>query len=141
MPGVSGKYGSVVKFDGVSTSEAIVECTKWTMDRELEDHTYASCATGGKKVHVPGTEDITGTVEGVLDPTHGPDDPTKTGHLGIGTGIPLTLRLFMTTVDYHEIDVFFTKFSTEVDVESGDIVRWKADWVSNDAAPSLYNDV
>lgn len=137
MAGVSGKYGKVVKWISAA-EEAIVECTKWTMDRELEDHTYASCATGGKKVHVPGTEDITGTVEGVLDPTAGPDRASGSGTLGIGTGTNVTLRLYLSTVKYHEIDVFFTKFSTEVDVESGDIIRWKADWVSNDAAPQFY---
>lgn len=117
--GVSGQYGLVK----VSAS-SLKECTGWTMNDEVADHSYASCFTAGFKRHVAGTRDVTGDIKGVLDP----DDSIRSV---LYPGVSVELHLYYTANKYHKIPAVITKLDEEVDTEEGDIVRWTANYALN----------
>lgn len=121
MAAVSGQYGKIM----VGASN-VVECTGWTHSRQVADHAYASCATGGWKKRVAGTKDHSGTLNGKFDPDDDISDYFDEGDL-------VTLNLYVATDAYYIVPAMITELSVEVDIDEGDIIPWSASFGGNGA--------
>lgn len=121
MAAVSGTFGKIM-----IGSSNLVECTGWTWQRQVADHAYASCATGGFKKRVAGTKDHSGTLDGKFDPSDSIDDYFDEGDL-------VTLNLYVTSTDYYIVPAMITELSVEVDIDEGDIIPWSASFGGNGA--------
>lgn len=118
MATFSGKNGKVK----VGQDE-VAEVTKWTAEEKTEVHKHASSSSAGWKRAVPGTHDISGTVEGKFD---------NTGTVPFKKGTSLTLVLATdgeaspkgTLTGAAVIE----SMSFEVDIDSGATVGFVANW-------------
>lgn len=121
MPTISGQYGSIK-----IGSSAVQECTSWTWSRSVQEHAYASCATGGFKKRVAGTKDHSGSLEGKLDLDQSVEDFFDEGDI-------VTLNLYVSSTAFYVVPAMITELSIEVDIDEGDIVPWSANFGGNGA--------
>lgn len=121
MAAASGQYGKIMV--GGST---LIECTGWSFDRQVAEHVYASCATGGYKKRIAGTKDGSGELRGIFDP----DDPIE-GYINEGDHV--TLLLYFSATKYHSVPAQINSINIDTDIEEGDIVRWTAQFGINGA--------
>ncbi len=119
MAAASGQYGKIMV--GGST---LVECTEWSMQEQVAEHAYASCATSGWKKRVAGTKDVTGTCGGIYD-------PTAPIHDYINIGDSVTLKLYLSTLAYHQVPAVVLSIETNLNIEEGEIIRWSMNWGGN----------
>lgn len=121
---ISGKYGCVTKG---STTGVVAETTMWALTEEVEDKSYSSCATGGKKVSISGATTISGSIDGVYDPAA----PIRTT---LTPGDQVVLYLIVQTKSttpsrtgiYHFIPARIMSLEQTCDIDGGDPVGWKA---------------
>lgn len=116
----------------------IKECTRWEITKGRDILKYASCQTNGTKKNLVGNLDVTGRIEGVLDPDDAPDDPTGSAPLPIIAGTKVTIQLFINSIVYHEIDVYLGSFDNKNERESAEVSRWTCEWAMNDDSPQFY---
>ncbi len=117
MAAFSGKNGSVKL--GNTT---VADVTKWTASHKANVATFASSSTGGWKVAVPGTEELSGDIEAKLQDSVAtiPIDVNTLVSLELNTGrLKLSGQAIITQIDY------------EVDIDAGAPVGFRASWVSS----------
>ncbi len=130
MANQSGKDASIKYDSGGGTFVNIVDCSQWTMDRSVNVFPYASCSTSGATARVTGTKDARGTLTGFVD---------DTTHIStfIEEGDEVVLQLFLNATSYWSVPAVITSVSEGANIETGDLVRWNANWEANGA--STYN--
>lgn len=119
--GISGKDGDV-KISGT----AICEIMKWSFNPKCNVPAYASNKTSGYKRRVAGVKDGSGSMEGAWDPA----TPAITV---IDPGTGATLRLYINATQYYDVPAVIESFKLDVDVDTGEIVKWSADFGTNGA--------
>ncbi len=124
MANQSGKNASI-KYTpiGGGSPQNIVDCSQWTMDRSVNVFPYASCSTGGKTARITGTKDARGTLTGFVDDSEHISD-------FIQEGDEVVLYLYSNTTDYWLVPAFITSVSEGANIETGDLLRWNANWES-----------
>lgn len=136
MAVLTGRHGCVLTGDdavttaGAPNTTKIVDVTKWSMDRETEDLTYASCGTNGFRLRVAGIEDVSGVIEGVMDDTA----PIETF---LSPGQRVNLVLYRNRTMGHRLNVIILSVSEETDIEEGALTRWQANWANIDPTPQF----
>ena len=134
MAGTSGIY-AVVKFDtsGGSSHANFAECTSWSATFSAAIHQYASCATAGSKKKIAGTKDVSGSVEGILDPSNTITEQVREGDA-------IDLLLFFSATRYHLVPAVVESVEQSGDLEEGEVMRWSMSWQGN-GAPTLDQTV
>jgi hypothetical protein len=131
MPGIgaiSGKSGNclTLPIGGTGTGTEIAELTKWSFNPKCNNPAWASNRTAGFKRRRAGIRDGSGSIEGKWDP----GDPI-TDHLEDGTEVQL--NLVTTGAQQFTVPAIIDGLKLDVDLDSGDIIGWSADWSLNGA--------
>ncbi len=119
--GISGKDGDVK-----IGSTQIAEITKWGFNPKANVPKYASNKTGGYKAAVAGIKDGSGSLEGKWDPAI----PATTV---IAPGTSVTLKLYINATQFWSVPSIIEGFKHDVDLDTGEIVSWSADFQTNGA--------
>lgn len=119
--GISGKDGDVK----IGTT-SICEIRKWSFNPKSNNPAYASNKTGGYKKRVAGVKDGTGSMEGAWD-------PATPATAVINPGTSATLKLYINATQFYSVPSIIDSFKLDVDVDSGEIVGWSADFGSDGA--------
>lgn len=134
MPGIgaiSGKNGNVtflpLPISGTpGTPTEVAELTKWSFNPKSNNPAWASNRTGGFKRRRSGIRDGSGSMEGKWDPA----DPI-TDYLEDGSEIQLNLVTAGT--QQFVVPAIIDGIKLDVDLDSGEIIGWSADWSLNGA--------
>lgn len=116
MATISGKDGKV----RIGTT-TLADITRWTLRTSAALSAYASSATGGYKRRIAGVKDGGGTLAGKLDP----GDPISDD---FDEGAAVTLLLFVDADRYYTVPAVVESFRLEVDIDSGEVIGWQAEF-------------
>lgn len=119
--GVSGQFGDVK-----IGSTQVAETCKWNFSPKSNNPAYASNKTGGYKARVAGIKDGSGSIDGKYDPA----EPIM-AVLDVGTEV--TLKLYLTATVFYSVPSIIDTLKINVDIDTGDIVSWTADFSTNGA--------
>jgi hypothetical protein len=122
--GVSGKGGDVTV--GTTTPVQLCEVTKWSFNPKITISKYASNCSGGAKRTVIGSKEGSGSFEGKWDPSAPPIALVDVGSV-------VTLNLTITGTHKYIVPAIIESMKVDVDMDSGDIVSWSADWQADGA--------
>ncbi len=117
----SGKDGKVLA--GTTT---LAEITQWTFQTRSNNVAYGSSATAGYRRRVAGAKDGRGTIRGKLDPA----DPLTNA---FEEGDTVTLQLYLDASRFYSVPALIDTLQFEVDIDSGDIVGWVAEFSTDGA--------
>lgn len=125
MAAITGLDGDVIK-DGIQ----VCETTKWTFEATSNNPAYGSNCSGSRKRRAAGARDATGTLEGKWDPGR-PVYGTGTGQFIEGSIV--RLYLYINDNQYLDVPAVIDSFRWEVDMDTGDLVTWVANFSESDA--------
>jgi hypothetical protein len=125
MAVISGKDG-YASFGGTDFNEV----ASWSLSLESNNPSYACKATSGYKKRVAGVKDATASIEGYIS-----GKPTAPGSSG-------ALVLYVDSSTTYTMDAICEGYSTEVNLEDGDIVSYTSEWalkLNSGAAPTEWS--
>ena len=125
MAAITGIEGDVIK-DGVQ----ICETTKWSFEPTSNNFPYVSTKTRGYTRREAGSKDGSGSIEGKWDPA---SPVYGTGNGQVQEGASVTLLLYLDDFQYLSIPALLKDFRWEVDMDTGDLVTWVANFSESDA--------
>ncbi|MDZ4781242.1 MAG: hypothetical protein SGJ19_13390 [Planctomycetia bacterium] len=121
MSVISGKDGKVMI--GVT---AVANITFWNFSTLAQNPAYASSATAGHRKRLGGVKDGGGVIRGKLDLT---DAVTN----DVNEGDSVTLLLYLNATKFYSVPAVIDRLQFEVDIDSGDVVGWEAEFGANGA--------
>lgn len=125
----SGQYGRISK-DASGTITGVRECTKWTFKKAASKHLYGSCATGGYKRTITGTQTVDGTLEGMYER----DTPIEDS---FDVGDRVLLQLHTDATAGHKFWVKIIDIGYDMDMDDGSPPKWTASYSMDDDSPSF----
>jgi hypothetical protein len=102
----------------------LADITHWTLRTQALLSSYASSATAGYRRRVAGVKEGSGTLDGKLDP----DDPISDD---FDEGASVTLLLHLDATRFYTVPAVIESFRLEVDIDSGDVLGWHAEFSTN----------
>ncbi len=121
MSVISGKDGKVMI--GVA---AVADITYWSFSTAAQNPAYASSATAGHRKRLGGVKDGGGVIRGKLDIADAVTDDFNEGDA-------VTLLLYLNATKFYSVPAVIDRLQFEVDIDSGDVVGWEAEFSANGA--------
>lgn len=121
MAGQSGKDGKVL-----AGATQLAEITKWTFNPKSNNPAWASSDSAGYKKRVAGVKDGGGSIEGKFD-------SSSKFYTLVAEGDEVTLKLYLDATRYYSVPAIIDDYSLTVDMDTGDVVGWSANFSTNGA--------
>ncbi len=106
------------------SSTIVAEITKWTFNKKVEMHTYASNATAGYKAAGAGPKSGTISLSGKFN---------SSAETQIDIGTAVTLLLFIDATRDYSVPCVIESLSINTDIDGGDWVSFEASASTNGA--------
>lgn len=121
MAVISGKDGKVMI--GAAT---VADITYWSFTTAAQNPAYASSATAGHRKRLGGVKDGGGVIRGKLDLADAVTDDFNEGDA-------VTLLLHLNAAKFYTVPAVIDRLRFEVDIDTGDVVGWEAEFSTNGA--------